>query len=128
MWTVSTTYFAESFQSASSNSFKSQKVILEKPVLSAFLNQRYRDSLHEKCLYSESFWSTLSRIRSESGKIRTRITPNTDNSYAVIISAIHEWIYNFNPYETKTFASFLKFDKYNGDVVQWCFLSLLHLN
>ena len=37
MWTLSTNYFSESFQSASSNSFKSQKVILEKPVLSAFL-------------------------------------------------------------------------------------------
>ena len=48
-------------------------------------------SLREKCPYSELFWSVFSafrlnmgrygvslRIQSECGKIRTRITPNTD--------------------------------------------------
>ena len=49
-------------------------------------------ALREKCPYSELLWSTFSRIRteygeiriqSECGKIRTRITPNTNNFYAV---------------------------------------------
>ena len=59
------------------------------------------DTLREKCSYSELFWSVFSHIRtkyreirsyiqeyiqSESGKIRTRITPNTDTFYAVEIS------------------------------------------
>ena len=52
-------------------------------------------SLREKCPYLELFWSVFSRIRteyreipvylriqSECGKIRTRITPNTDPFYA----------------------------------------------
>ena len=51
----------------------------------------------EKCPYSELFWSVfsriwtviqrdteyLSRIQSKCGKIRTRITPNTDAFYAL---------------------------------------------
>ena len=50
-------------------------------------------SLCKKCPYSELFWSAFSRIRteygeilriqSECGKIRTRITPNTDTFHAV---------------------------------------------
>ena len=46
-------------------------------------------SLRKKCLYSVLFWSAFSRIRteysvslriqSECAKMRTRITPNTDN-------------------------------------------------
>ena len=54
-------------------------------------------SLHEKCPYLEFFWSVLSRIRteygkilriplriqSECGKIRSRKTPNTDTFHAV---------------------------------------------
>ena len=36
------------------------------------------NSLHEKCPYSELFWSVFSRIQSEYQKIWTRITPNTD--------------------------------------------------
>ena len=51
-------------------------------------------SLRKKCLYSELFWSVFSRIpteygealrisQSECGKMRTRITPNTENLYAV---------------------------------------------
>ena len=48
-------------------------------------------SLHEKCSYLELFWSVFFRIRteygethihSECGKMRTRITPNTDTFYA----------------------------------------------
>ena len=54
--------------------------------------------LRKKCLYSELFWSVFSRIRtdygeiwislriqSECGKISSRITPNTDSFYAVLL-------------------------------------------
>ena len=54
-------------------------------------------TLHEKCPYSELFWHVFShirteygeiqvslRIQSECGKIRTRITANTDTFYAVL--------------------------------------------
>ena len=47
------------------------------------------NSLREKCLYSELFWSAFSRIRteylieSECGKMLTRITPNKDTFHAV---------------------------------------------
>ena len=40
-------------------------------------------SLRQKCPYSELFWSVFSCIRTEYGKILTRITPNTDNFHAV---------------------------------------------
>ena len=40
-------------------------------------------SLHEKCPHSELFWSAFSRIQSECGKMRTRITPNTNTFYAM---------------------------------------------
>ena len=59
----------------------------------------FRFALREKCLYSELFWSVFSRIRteygeilvclriqSECGKIRTRITPNTDTFYEVVLT------------------------------------------
>ena len=39
----------------------------------------------EKCPYLELFRSKFSRIRSESGKMRTRKTPNTDTFHAVNI-------------------------------------------
>ena len=45
-------------------------------------------TLREKCPYSELFWSAFSRIRTEFGKIRTRITPNTDTFYSVIMAVI----------------------------------------
>ena len=57
----------------------------------------YKDTLREKCPYSELFWSVFSRIRTEYGEMRsispysvrmrmqTRITPNTDTFYAVIV-------------------------------------------
>ena len=38
-------------------------------------------SLRKKCQYSELFWSAFSHIRTECGKLRTRITPNTDTFY-----------------------------------------------
>ena len=45
-------------------------------------------SLRKKCPYLELFWSTFSRIwteygESEWGKMRTRITPNTDTFHVV---------------------------------------------
>ena len=44
--------------------------------------------LREKCPYSEIFWPAFSRvtprIQSKCGKMRTRITPNTDIFYAVL--------------------------------------------
>ena len=55
---------------------------------------------HEKCPYSELFWSAFSRIRSEYGEIlrssafshiRTRITPNTDTFHAVTYSSVYWW-------------------------------------
>ena len=46
----------------------------------------HNDSLPEKCPYSELFWSAFSRIQSECREMRTRITPNTDTFYAVILS------------------------------------------
>ena len=39
--------------------------------------------MHEKCPYSELFWTVFSRIRTEYGKIRTGITANTDTFNAV---------------------------------------------
>ena len=58
----------------------------------------YQCSLHKKCPYLELFWSAFSGIRSECRKIRsisqysirmrenrTRITPNTDTFYAVVV-------------------------------------------
>ena len=53
------------------------------------------ETLREKCPCSELFWSVFPRIQteyvslriqSESGKIRARITPNTDTFYAVDFS------------------------------------------
>ena len=54
--------------------------------------------LRKRCPYSELFWSVFSRfglnmersevslrIQSECGKMWTRITPNTDNFYAVLL-------------------------------------------
>ena len=43
---------------------------------SLILNQFF--TLRKKWPYSVLFWSAFSRIRTEYGKIRTRITPNTD--------------------------------------------------
>ena len=43
-------------------------------------------SLRKKCPYSDLFWSVFSRIQSESGKIRTEKTPNTDTCHAVYIN------------------------------------------
>ena len=40
-------------------------------------------ALRRKCPYPELFWSVFSRIWTEYGKIRTRITPNTDTFHVV---------------------------------------------
>ena len=51
-----------------------------------------QDSLRKKCSYSELFLYVFSlysvRMRKNAGKMRTRITPNTDTFYAVIFSQI----------------------------------------
>ena len=51
--------------------------------------------LRKKCLYSELFWSAGSRIQLECGKMRLRITSNTDTFYAVDsaekISKLSNW-------------------------------------
>ena len=44
--------------------------------------------------YSELFWSAFSNIRNEYREIRSRITPNTDTFYAVLISQI-SFLWNF---------------------------------
>ena len=56
-----------------------------------FVSLNYNLPLCEKCPYSELFWSAFSRIwtsygetlQCECGKMRIRITPNTDTFYAV---------------------------------------------
>ena len=68
-------------------------------------------SLREKCPYSKLFWSAFSHIRTEygeilrispysvrmqenAGKMRTRITPNTDTFYAVkLTKKFSTWVY-----------------------------------
>ena len=41
--------------------------------------------MHEKCPYSEFFWSVSLGIQSECRKIQTRKTPDTDTFHAVSI-------------------------------------------
>ena len=78
--------------------------------LKKFVNLKRRNALREKCPYSELFWSLFSGIRTEygeilhiqskCGKMRTRITPNTDTFNAVIKCKRKDWIakeYNLNP-------------------------------
>ena len=40
-------------------------------------------ALRKKCPWLELFWSVFSRIRTEYGKIWTKITPNTETFHAV---------------------------------------------
>ena len=47
-----------------------------RPTQNILSNPNYLLTLREKCPYSELFWS-------ECGKMRTRITPNTDTFYTV---------------------------------------------
>ena len=44
-------------------------------------------SLRLKCPYSELLWSVFSRIQSECGKMRTRITPHTATFHTVYFPA-----------------------------------------
>ena len=48
--------------------------------------------LRKKCRYSELFWSVFFpypvQMRENAGKMRTRITPNTDSFYAVLLNKI----------------------------------------
>ena len=58
-------------------------------IFSVLLVSSYRNlhvhSPREKCPYMRLFWSAFSRIRTEYGQTRTRITPNPDTFYAVNI-------------------------------------------
>ena len=58
-----------------------------KVFIQSFVNSTYAVLvLRKKCPYSDLFWSTFSHIRSEQsecGKMRSRITPNTNTFYAV---------------------------------------------
>ena len=84
-------------------------IIIANNIASSFY--RKKNSLREKCLYSEVFWSAFSliqteyerhsislRIQSECAKMWTRVTPNTDFFNAAITlsdsrkkSSFHEW-------------------------------------
>ena len=66
-------------------------------------------TLREKCPYSELYWSVFSLIRTENGekslrfqsewgKIRTRITPNTNTFHAVKFSS-HQFNYGIHQHE-----------------------------
>ena len=50
--------------------------------IDTFTNNQYT-TMGKKSPYSELFQSIFSRIQSECGKARTRITPNMDTFYAV---------------------------------------------
>ena len=43
-------------------------------------------ALRKRCRDSELFWSVFFRIRTEYGKMRTKITPNTDTFHAVLMT------------------------------------------
>ena len=85
-----------------------------KSLFQGFPDDQY--SLRKRCPYSESFWSAFSRIRTEYreiqsispysvkyGKIRTRVTPNTDTFHALIRS----YLYFSNESLTTYFFSYL---------------------
>ena len=76
-------------------------IILFWPYVLLKSKSKGRHSLREKWPYSELFWSAFStfglnteryfvslRIQFEYGKVRTRVTPNTDTFYVVIISVL----------------------------------------
>ena len=82
-----------------------------------------------KCPYSELFWSTFSRTRTEYGEIlrispysvrmRTRITPNTNTCYAVFISRFfklfsqpleYQWRASVNRFMTMANFKILEFE------------------
>ena len=72
------------------------KILLKKIILS----QNDGIKPYEKnCPYSELFWSAFSRIQSECGEMRTKITANTDTFHAVkqietktkVYLAVNKW-------------------------------------
>ena len=88
-------------------------------VLNHYLYVFHTYSLHEKYPCPELFWSAFSHIRtkygeygvslrfqSECGKMRTRITPNTDTLYAVINAIIHISTAFLNPIKNIAFLAF----------------------
>ena len=72
--------------------FSTKKNSVAFTLIKSFLDQR---SLHQKCPYSELFWSVFFCIWSISPysvrmrKIRTKITPNTDTFYAVVLNGMN---------------------------------------
>ena len=66
------------FQMVCSKNAESNKEWSEKKQI-----QKLNWTLHEKFPYSELFWSVFSRIQSDCGKMRTRITPNMETFYAM---------------------------------------------
>ena len=52
--------------------------------LSNFKHDYHFCSLSKTCPYSELLWSVFSRIQSECGKMRTRITPKVDTFHGVV--------------------------------------------
>ena len=53
-------------------------------------------------------YGEILRIQSEYGKIQTRITPNTDTSYAVMLLMLSWWKCNFSRYVAAEFESVLR--------------------
>ena len=53
-------------------------------------------------------YGEILRIQSEYGKMRTRITPNTGTSYAVMLLMLSWWKCNFWRYEAAEFESVLR--------------------
>ena len=80
-WVAAVTLLQQKKRSSSSGLLQLGLRINSKP-------SRY--TLCKKCPYLELFWSTFSRIRTEyieiCGKMRTRITPNTDTFHAVMMT------------------------------------------
>ena len=68
-------------------------------------------SLREKCLCPELFWSVFSHIRAEYGKMRIRITPNTDTFNAMYFYL--KEILTLNGL-TKTYLTTIQLWKYNA--------------
>ena len=52
-----------------------------------------RESLRKKCPYLELFWSAFPSIRTEYGKMRNRITPNT-NTFQAVNHYVHPLVMN----------------------------------
>ena len=96
MWILADTFYATAYFEPS------QRSVIYLLAVNYFCKRNPSWTLSKKCPYSELFWSAFSsipteygemrsisryrvshRIQSKCGKMRTRITPNTDTFYAV---------------------------------------------